>query len=105
MVIMTYAVPLFRYIQTWKAERGDQPSINESMDTSGEDNFASAGSTSTPKTATVAAEEKMETDDQATTTNKVGKKEAEKKNKSPPPNNNRKGGKPKRKRMNIKLTS
>ena len=40
MVIMTYAVPIFRYIQTWKKERGDQPSINESMDMSGEDSGA-----------------------------------------------------------------
>ena len=71
------------YIRTWKEEHGDEPSTNESMETT-TDAFASANpapSTSTPKVP-----ERMETDDQHPS------KEPEPEKKKPSP----KGGKPKK---------
>ena len=80
-----------RYIRTWEAEKGEQPSLNESMEITA-DGFVSAGpSTSTPEPKPGPTVETMETDQAG--------KEAEEKKKSPPPSHRgAKGNKSNKKR-------
>ena len=77
------------YIRTWKEEHGEQPSIEESMDTTlDEPTMVASASASVPATSTPKADktESMETE------------ETEKKKPTPPKN---KGGKKSKKHHNF----